>query len=195
MTTHDVQDPTGACAATSQDGAVHTTGRVALKSIRGRRRITDAEVERIMTWWRNHRTINDWARTFGVTPTTILAAIKDWISAEQWNQKWHGRRRALSVAQVEMLLVWYRGPRTHQELADEMGLTKSMVTNVICQRGYYKTCSPEQREVMRAAWRARRESLEGPRLPRWTRRVQGTSSRRRPDSGGQVRSVPNSFRA
>ena len=163
-----------------------------MKSTVGKaRRATDRQVETILAWWRNRRTIADWERILGVSRTAIESALRTWSSPEQWltlhkNRVGPGRRRVLSPAEVQTLLAWHRTPRTRAQLARELGLPAWLVGDVITRRGEYKRCCPEQHEALVAA---RREKLARLELVCWA--IKPPRVRRTPSSRPRVVDRPS----
>lgn len=71
-----------------------------------------------------------------------------------------GRPRALTDAQVEMILQWNTLPRTQKQLAAKLGVSVGTICRAIALKGQYKQPSPEHLEAAKAANRARRKSLK-----------------------------------
>jgi len=135
------------------------------------RRITDAQIEIVLAWHRNRRTFDDWARRFGVSRNTIRGALKTWRSPEQWHalhstREGQGRKRMLSVAQLDMLVNWYRTRKTRRQLARELGFADGTIGQVIKRKGVYKRCTPDQRQAIQAERLEKLQSFE-PRV--WRR--------------------------
>jgi hypothetical protein len=136
-----------------------------MKSTVGRPvKTTRAQIESVLEWHRYRRTIEDWARIFGVSRNTISYALKRWTGPEEWSSAGtrRGRRRALGVSEMQTLIAWHRTRRTRAQLARELGLAKGQVGHVIMRRGRYKRCTQEEHEAMKAARLRKLERLEVP---------------------------------
>lgn len=70
-----------------------------------------------------------------------------------------GRPRIVTDAQVEAILAWHRTRKTLRQVAQELGLTPTLVQYVIARGGEYKQVSPELREETRRARRERFKAL------------------------------------
>ena len=71
-----------------------------------------------------------------------------------------GRPRTLTDAQVLSVLAWHDARMTLKQKADELGISVATLTNAIRSRGeHYKQPSPERRDVVLSANRARRAEL------------------------------------
>jgi transposase len=156
------------------------------------RRVTDAQIEIILNWNRNRRTIDDWARILGVSRATIDSCLKAWSSPEQWEAAHSrrvgtGRRRILSVAEMEPLLQWYRTRKTRRQLARELGLSDNTVCKVIKQGGQYKRGTAEQRDAHRDARRERLDGFEPLRVDGPSTEMQNALRRLRAENAARFR--------
>ena len=75
-----------------------------------------------------------------------------------------GRPRSLTDAQVKLILDWHASRKSLTQLATELNVSKSTISNVIQNAGKYKAPSPERRAEVVAQQRANRRRL---RLAGW----------------------------
>lgn len=56
-----------------------------------------------------------------------------------------GRLPKVTGVKVARILEWARNRKTRAQLAQELGITETLVGHVIARRGQYKSASPEDR--------------------------------------------------
>jgi hypothetical protein len=70
-----------------------------------------------------------------------------------------GRPRVISDAQVAAIMEWHRKRKRLRQVAEEVGLSVKRVQYVISREGRYKQPSPEHRDAVVEARRARLRTL------------------------------------
>lgn len=71
-----------------------------------------------------------------------------------------GRPRALTDAQVAEILAWHTSRKTIRDVANDYGVTRTTIANLIRRRGQYKQASRERLPALRAERARRRADLE-----------------------------------
>lgn len=107
----------------------------------GRRVLTDAQVERILQWKRNRKTLGQVARENGVSCGTIYRVID---SGGQYK-----RALPLTPAELRRVLEWQRNRKTLIQVARENGVSTSTILAVIRTGGRYKRAAPPGRSLRR----------------------------------------------
>ena len=109
-------------------------------STKGRERaLTDSQVERILQWRRDRKTLGQVARENGVSCGTIYTVIR--------NGGHYKRSLPLTDAELRRVREWQRNRKILDEVARQFGVSSSTVRKVIRTGGRYKR-SPPQAPVM-----------------------------------------------
>jgi len=119
------------------------------------RRLNDEKVAIVLNWQRTRKTMRQWARELGVSPTTARDAA--FGRGAYRTRVLRGRPRKLSDEQIAVLQQWQRDRRTARQLASDLGVSLSVVASALQKRGIYKAAPAEER---RAAILARRALFE-----------------------------------
>jgi transposase-like protein len=103
-------------------------------STMGRRVLTDAQVQRILQWQRDRKTLVQVARENGVSPGAIYRVID---SGGQY-------KRALPLTRAELCRVreWQRNRKTFDQVARQYGVSTSTIREVVRTGGRYKRSPP-----------------------------------------------------
>jgi len=121
-------------------------------STHGRRFLTDAQVERIMQWRRDRKTLGQVARENGVSRGTIELVIRNGVH--------YKNSLPLTTMELRRVLDCQRNRKTLSQVARQYGDSIETIQNVIRARGRYKRAPPlapsiSSPEVKRRAGRGR----------------------------------------
>jgi DNA-binding phage protein len=124
----------------------------------GRRIASDWVVRRALKWQRERKTAVQIARELGVTTTTLYKAVKG--ANVRRSARFPGRPRKLRGEALALARRWYRMRRTRRQLAQELGLSRTVLGRLLQIKGQYKAAPPERRDAVLKARRALMKRLE-----------------------------------
>jgi transposase len=115
------------------------------------RRVTDEQVERILEWNANRKSLKQFAREINLPTSTITSVIQTGGKYKHPSPK--------KLARVQRILAWHNERKTMRRFAREMGLSTATVRFVIQIGGKYKQPSPEKRAAVLNLARSERKRL------------------------------------